>query len=300
MSEWIKKLAGAYSEVNENTKAQLAKTLAKSAASSEKGKAAVTLPKAPFDIPKKEATEGMSSKEKMAKGLYNGKMDPVDKDELKGKHADRDDKDIDNDGDADKSDEYLHKKRKAISKNMKKEGDEEIVMNPKKEKKTNSAPTGTMEAFQKGQTVMPSKGPHAGQPHEVIHDHGDGHYNIKPKGLTGSQIKYRMGATKAHKSDLQAESTIPAVYARIIEARGAADKDGKHYKSAADGEEMDSKDSPGAKQMRKDHEPEIKDNPEEEDQMAKAVAAVPAMKARKGDNAAGDKKIIPSATPAKG
>jgi hypothetical protein len=31
------------------------------------------------------------------------KMDPVDADELKGSHADRDDKDIDNDGDADKS-----------------------------------------------------------------------------------------------------------------------------------------------------------------------------------------------------
>ena len=49
------------------------------------------------------------------------KMDQVDKSELKGKHADRDDKDIDNDGDVDSSDEYLHKKRKAISKDMKKE-----------------------------------------------------------------------------------------------------------------------------------------------------------------------------------
>jgi hypothetical protein len=42
------------------------------------------------------------------------KMDKVDADELKGSHADRDDKDIDNDGDADKSDEYLHNRRKAI------------------------------------------------------------------------------------------------------------------------------------------------------------------------------------------
>jgi hypothetical protein len=49
------------------------------------------------------------------------KLDPVDKDELKGKHAARDDKDIDNDGDSDESDEYLHKKRKAISKSMKEE-----------------------------------------------------------------------------------------------------------------------------------------------------------------------------------
>ena len=44
------------------------------------------------------------------------KLDPVDKDELKGDHDDRDDKDIDNDGDTDKSDVFLHKKRQAISK----------------------------------------------------------------------------------------------------------------------------------------------------------------------------------------
>jgi len=46
-------------------------------------------------------------------------MDPVDPKELKGKHADRKDKDIDNDGDVDSSDKYLHKKRKAITKNVK-------------------------------------------------------------------------------------------------------------------------------------------------------------------------------------
>jgi len=34
------------------------------------------------------------------------KIDPVDKDELKGDHKDRKDKDIDNDGDTDKSDIY--------------------------------------------------------------------------------------------------------------------------------------------------------------------------------------------------
>ena len=47
------------------------------------------------------------------------KLDPVDKSELKGKHADRKDKDIDNDGDVDSSDKYLHKRRKAVSKAMK-------------------------------------------------------------------------------------------------------------------------------------------------------------------------------------
>ncbi len=52
-------------------------------------------------------------------------LDPVDKKELKGKHKDRTDKDIDNDGDVDSSDKYLHKKRKAISKAMKEDAEVE-------------------------------------------------------------------------------------------------------------------------------------------------------------------------------
>ena len=52
------------------------------------------------------------------------KMDPVDQKALKGKYSDRKDKDIDNDGDVDDSDEYLHKRRQAISKAMKESEDE--------------------------------------------------------------------------------------------------------------------------------------------------------------------------------
>lgn len=55
----------------------------------------------------------MTSKEKMKKGLYNKEgMDPVGKE----------DGDVDNDGDMDKSDKYLAKRRKAIKKSMAKEG----------------------------------------------------------------------------------------------------------------------------------------------------------------------------------
>jgi hypothetical protein len=43
-------------------------------------------------------------------------MDPVNPKALKGKFKDREDKDIDNDGKVDSSDEYLHKRRAAVSK----------------------------------------------------------------------------------------------------------------------------------------------------------------------------------------
>jgi len=48
-------------------------------------------------------------------------MDPVDAKASKKKFADRKDKDIDNDGDVDDSDKFLHKRRKAIGKTMQKE-----------------------------------------------------------------------------------------------------------------------------------------------------------------------------------
>ena len=60
-----------------------------------------------------------------------------------------------------------------------------------------------MEAYKVGQTVKPTKGPHAGQDHEVIHVHGDGSYNIKPKNMPASRIRYRLGAAKAKHDDLK-------------------------------------------------------------------------------------------------
>lgn len=72
-------------------------------------------------------------------------MDPVKDKEAKKKFADRDDKDIDNDGDVDSSDKFLHKRRKAIAKSKKedepKSGDDTAVMNPKKEDKVTKEST---------------------------------------------------------------------------------------------------------------------------------------------------------------
>ena len=53
-------------------------------------------------------------------------LDKADPKAAKKKFKDRKDKDIDNDGDVDDSDEFLHKKRKAISKNVDEDSNVEI------------------------------------------------------------------------------------------------------------------------------------------------------------------------------
>jgi hypothetical protein len=56
------------------------------------------------------------------------KLDKVDHSALKGDHDDREDGDIDNDGDEDKSDKYLHNRRKKVKKEIDQEEADEGVM----------------------------------------------------------------------------------------------------------------------------------------------------------------------------
>lgn len=73
----IKNMASAYQQVVEAKKAALAKKLAKASASSEKGKAAVTLPKAPWD--KKEAkTEALKGDQHKLDHDKDGDIDAAD------------------------------------------------------------------------------------------------------------------------------------------------------------------------------------------------------------------------------
>jgi len=64
-------------------------------------------------------TKKGSLEEAIKAAVKNEKIDAVNKTAVKKKFDDRKDKDIDNDGDVDSSDKYLHKRRKAISKAIK-------------------------------------------------------------------------------------------------------------------------------------------------------------------------------------
>lgn len=85
-----------------------------------------------------------------------------------------------------------------------KDGDKKEPM-AKAAKDKEDAKESVEESIKVGDTVKPTRGPHKGVPHEVIHDFGDGHYNVKPKGLSPKQIRYSMGAAKAHQDDLLKE-----------------------------------------------------------------------------------------------
>ena len=85
-----------------------------------KPKSQVSLPKMP-DFMKLKKEENEMDIVDTIRNVVEKKLDPVNPKAVKKKFDDRKDKDIDNDGDVDSSDEYLHKRRKAISKAIKNE-----------------------------------------------------------------------------------------------------------------------------------------------------------------------------------
>jgi hypothetical protein len=69
-----------------------------------------------------EAAKKVSETNKNNKSDDGDGLDAVQPKAVKKKFKDRKDKDVDNDGDVDDSDKFLHKRRKAVSKAMKDEG----------------------------------------------------------------------------------------------------------------------------------------------------------------------------------
>ena len=84
------------------------------------------------------------------------KLDPVNKADLRKDFQSRSDKDIDNDGDVDSTDKYLHKRRKAITKNIKKEN-YEVGTKERRDHTINTTPGQSVEDFEKQGNVMHKK-----------------------------------------------------------------------------------------------------------------------------------------------
>ena len=84
------------------------------------------------------------------------KMDKVNKVALGKKFKDRKDKDIDNDGDVDSSDKYLHKRRKAVSKAISKENFE-VGTKARRDHTIETTPGQSKEDFEKQVEVMHKK-----------------------------------------------------------------------------------------------------------------------------------------------
>lgn len=96
-----------------------------------------------FGKSKAEKEAEAKKKEAEAKATKKEAMDPVDKSELKGKHKDRKDKDINNDGKVDSTDKYLHKRRKAVSNAIKKDQEVEVTTQESVEVEEAAVPKGT-------------------------------------------------------------------------------------------------------------------------------------------------------------
>mgnify|MGYP001027062822 CR=1 FL=1 len=214
-----------------------------------------------------QVDEKLSSKEKMARGMYNEKkLDPVNDKENDKNFKDREDKDIDNDGDVDSSDEFLHKKRAAT--------DDAIDGGKKPADKA-------VKEEADDEEEEPAKSPK------------------KPKGAS------RSTATKDikhndHQSDMKAEiSKIESVNTReaFVALWSQIEEAANPKKDAVAPEEIDSKESPKSKEFiakHKQSDKKIEDGEEEGHDMATKAGQVTKQAPNRGnDNLSnGDKKPV--------
>ena len=244
-------------------------------------------------------------------------MDPVTKDALKGKHKDRKDQDIDNDGDVDSSDKYLHKRRKAISKAMKSE--ETMVEASGKDiaKKMMGSKTMKMlpdyvsgadisklfEGYYKDKEIKAQDKASGAKPVPMPKKEMKTKKKAEAKG-GGKEGDVEMNP-KIEKEGVK-ESRIRSVLKSVLSEK----KDGKaeHSPNAAEAEKMSDKiKGQGAKDMMKGADDEIAKGPDahlDEPAMidkdaVKMTSNVPKSKARGNDNMNGETKIKPGGTPVK-
>ena len=321
MSEWIRRLAEKYSEVNEKKKLDPVgqadadidndgdvdksdkylhnrrKAIGKAMKNEEKDMSNMVCKECgdSFGKPQSESCEYDSEDEEgenwVAKESYKEDVD-LEEATISAKMARRALASVK----AQPKDKVSLKKAPWDKEDKKKVDEEEVIMNPKKEKdKKAEADTMANESFDldeatgkeisskmmKSKTMKAFASKVAKMP-KVTRDDLE---KMLPDYVSGADI------TKLFK-----ESVLPPVYARIMEERA------KHYKGATPPEGMmdNSKSSKGAMDMVNQPKEINNDDEKGHDDVSKAGRVGPSAKARPGDNMKGDKKVIPSATPMKG
>ena len=215
------------------------------------------------------------------------KLDPVDDAENDKKFKDRKDKDIDNDGDVDSSDEYLHKKRAAT--------DDAIDGGKKPAKKEGNAFTQALKAAKdKGDDTFVV----AGKKYDVttkeeIEDEGDEEEKEAPKvaGKKDDKKKVASNAKTAEISKIGEDLDLVDAIADLHKMwESAAQKS-----NATKPEEIDSKESPKSKEFSKKHTVDKTDEEETHETVSKAGRATKANSGKGSiDSKKGDNKIVKS------
>jgi len=208
------------------------------------------------------------------------KMDPVGKADAY----------IDNDGDVDKSDEYLHNRRKAIKKAMKKEDMD--IQETNHVYSDSMLKSGLGHAKRAGMTVTHHGSSPFGERATISHK--------DPKKLAKYVDKHLGGMSNVEKRTSTKESTIRNKLMSIWEDAAEiteADR-AKHYKGATKPENMPKDDARSDKKMTDGSPSEKHGKGEKEDpESKKAEDSTKAAPMRNNDNKQGDKAIIKSATP---
>ena len=128
-------------------------------------------PDVKLSVEKKYFESKKGSIEEIASKIVSEGLDKVNPDAVKKKFDDRKDKDIDNDGDTDSTDKYLHKRRAAISKAMKedlgKEDEPKVQKIIGKLKKASDAHAGQSKGLEKAMKEAISQDDHG----EKINQH---------------------------------------------------------------------------------------------------------------------------------
>ena len=201
--------------------------------------------------------------------------------------------DMDKDGDIDGDDfKHMRNKKKANE-------EEEVVMNPKKNKKGKGSETMATEeveelgendgyyAYQDAKDKYHRDNP--GSDFERAPEHHKQKY-IHPEMKKRGYVK---SGSSWVKEEVEQRSALPTVYSRILEERA------KHYKGATKPEDWDEKEknNKGAMDMKKDMAVDTSDKISNYDDLghddaSKAGRVTKAAKGRPGDNAAGDKNVI--------